>query len=264
MDMVANQIRLHTQCNARYVVNEPGGKQAMRKNSSDYKYYHFDELGSTVNPYRYIGKYRYYCGAETNLYSPGKRYDHADAGVFCQRDAAKDGLSYYAYTSGNVMRAVDPWGNVCMVDLYTNNGWFGTWIFEHSLLYFPGRCKDQRTAGLYPREDETNVRIPDDQHSEYPKIKRDGVVKERAKVRKCNNDPVFVMFIDQCIKEGKDSGVKWQYFPYNCWAWTRDMWACASAKYSAYEICVLMGGNPEICKGKANMPLMPIIIAGVQ
>ncbi len=66
--------------------------------------------GSTVNPYRYIGKYGYYYDTETNLYLLGKRYYDADAGMFCQRDEAKDGLSYYSYTSGLQMTAVDPWG----------------------------------------------------------------------------------------------------------------------------------------------------------
>lgn len=32
-------------------------------------------------------------------------------GKFTQRDTVKDGLSHYAYTSGQVMAAVDPCGN---------------------------------------------------------------------------------------------------------------------------------------------------------
>ena len=66
--------------------------------------------GSTVNPYRYVGRYGYYYDTETNLYLLGKRYYDADAGVFCQRDPAKDGLSWYAYTRGQVTKKVDPWG----------------------------------------------------------------------------------------------------------------------------------------------------------
>lgn len=41
----------------------------------------------------------------------GTRFYDPEAGVFTQRDKAKDGLSYYAYTSGQVMTAVDPWGH---------------------------------------------------------------------------------------------------------------------------------------------------------
>ncbi len=40
----------------------------------------------------------------------GKRFYDPEAGVFTQRDKAKDGMSYYAYTSGKVMTAMDPWG----------------------------------------------------------------------------------------------------------------------------------------------------------
>ena len=136
-----------------FYVREPNGELIMRKSGTDYKYYHFDELGSTlfltdangiqtdkyvynawgkvvsssgstVNPYRYIGRYGYYYDTETNLYLLGKRYYDADAGVFCQRDAAKDGLSYYAYTSGKVMRAIDPWGRIGCVKIGDNcYGW---------------------------------------------------------------------------------------------------------------------------------------------
>ncbi len=111
----------------------------MRQNGTDSKYYHFDELGSTlfltdvscvqtdkyvyntwgkvvsssgstVNPYKYVGRLGYYSDSGTGLLLLGSRFYDPEAGVFTQRDAAKDGLSYYAYTSGKVMTVVDPWG----------------------------------------------------------------------------------------------------------------------------------------------------------
>ncbi|MHB1459801.1 MAG: RHS repeat-associated core domain-containing protein [Armatimonadota bacterium] len=111
----------------------------MRLNGTDLKYYHFDELGSTLfltdangvqtdkyvynawgkvvsssgttaNPFKYVGRLGYYQDAGTGLYWVGTRFYDPDAGVFTQRDMAKDGLSYYAYTSGRSMVAVDPWG----------------------------------------------------------------------------------------------------------------------------------------------------------
>ncbi len=113
----------------------------MRKEGTDLKYHHFDELGSTlfltdangvqtdkyvynawgkvvsssgttVNPFKYVGRLGYYTHAEAGntLLLLGTRFYDPDAGVFTQRDAAKDGLSWYSYTSGQSMVAVDPWG----------------------------------------------------------------------------------------------------------------------------------------------------------
>ena len=66
--------------------------------------------GSTVNPYKYIGQLGYYSDSGTGLILLGSRFYDPEAGVFTQRDPVKDGLSYYTYTSGSVMTAVDPWG----------------------------------------------------------------------------------------------------------------------------------------------------------
>ena len=164
-----------------FYVREPNGELIMRKSGTDYKYYHFDELGSTlfltdangiqtdkyvynawgkvvsssgstVNPYRYIGKYGYYYDTETNLYLLGKRYYDADAGVFCQRDAAKDGLSYYAYTSGKEMTATDPWGKSVIGGML---GKLGTTLNEIAdelvckVLYSPCISRVKRQAEKY-------------------------------------------------------------------------------------------------------------------
>ena len=127
-----------------YYVREPNGVLVMRLNGTDKKYYHFDELGntlfltdangvqtdkyvynawgkvvsssgSTVNPYKYVGQLGYYSDAGTGLMLLGSRFYDPEAGVFTQRDAAKDGISYYAYTSGKVMVATDPWGRTSLL-----------------------------------------------------------------------------------------------------------------------------------------------------
>ena len=63
-----------------------------------------------------------------NLYLVCKRCYDADAGVFCQRDSAKDGLSRSvcgccAYNSGQVMTAVDPGGMFTLDDSCTSSGY---------------------------------------------------------------------------------------------------------------------------------------------
>ncbi|MHB1459800.1 MAG: RHS repeat protein [Armatimonadota bacterium] len=124
-----------------YKCNSATAAGDMRLNGTNLKYYHFDELGSTlfltdangvqtdkyvynawgkvvsssgttVNPFKYVGRLGYYTHAEAGntLLLLGTRFYDPDAGVFTQRDAAKDGLSWYSYTSGHSMVAVDPWG----------------------------------------------------------------------------------------------------------------------------------------------------------
>ena len=122
-----------------YYVREPNGELIMRLNGTDKKYYHFDELGSTlfltdangiqtdkyvynawgkvvssngstVNPFKYVGRYGYYHDSATGLYWLATRFYDPEVGVFTQRDTAKNGLSYYSYTSGRSMVTMDPWG----------------------------------------------------------------------------------------------------------------------------------------------------------
>ena len=136
---------------AYYYVREPSGELVMRKNGTDLKYYHFDELGSTlfltdtngiqtdkyvynawgkvvssngstVNPYKYIGKLGYYSDSGTGLMLLGSRFYDPEAGVFTQRDKAKDGRSHYSYSSGHPLTGVDPTGMIwCR---YQGSGWF--------------------------------------------------------------------------------------------------------------------------------------------
>lgn len=93
--------------------------------------------GSTVNPFKYVGRLGYYSDAGTGLMLLGSRFYDPEAGVIAQRDSAKDGLSYYAYTSGFPMVAVDPWGR----------DWT-TWDFVAHYLFGFGGTIDLADVGL--------------------------------------------------------------------------------------------------------------------
>jgi RHS repeat-associated protein len=121
----------------------PDGALIARKKGTDWSYYHYDELGSTVlltdgagnvtdrytydpwgniashigstndNPYLYIGAlgyYTHYQDSEFGLLHLGFRFYNPKIGRFTQLDPIKDGLNWYAYCDGNPLTSVDPWG----------------------------------------------------------------------------------------------------------------------------------------------------------
>ncbi len=65
-------------------------------------------VGSTVNPYRYVGKQGYYLDAESALMLLGVRYYGAANGLFLSRDL-EEGYGY-TYAADNPVRWVDPQG----------------------------------------------------------------------------------------------------------------------------------------------------------
>ena len=127
-------------------VREPNGALIARKAGTDRKYYHFDELGSTLfltdagavqtdkyvynafggvitrtgstnQPYQYIGQYGYYThwqDANMPLLQLGVRFYNPAAGIFTQRDPVLDGVNWYSYTHGLVISRVDPSGMFAM------------------------------------------------------------------------------------------------------------------------------------------------------
>ncbi len=66
--------------------------------------------GSTVNPYRYVGKQGYYLDAESALMLLGVRYYGAHVGQFLSLDPLMDGLNWYLYVNDNPLTRVDPQG----------------------------------------------------------------------------------------------------------------------------------------------------------
>lgn len=121
----------------------PGGSLIARKKGSDWRYYHFDELGSTRlltdatgsvtdeyvydsygslishtgttfdNPYQWVGAlgyYTHYQDPDFGLVQMGFRFYDTETGRFTQQDPIGDGINWYAYAGGNPVGAVDPWG----------------------------------------------------------------------------------------------------------------------------------------------------------
>jgi RHS repeat-associated protein len=121
----------------------PDGALIARRNGSDWRYYHYDELGSTRlltdssgnvtdtysydpwgnitshigstndNPYLYIGAlgyYTHYQDSEFGLLHLGFRFYDPKIGRFTQQDPIGDGLNWYEYVEGNPLAWADPYG----------------------------------------------------------------------------------------------------------------------------------------------------------
>jgi RHS repeat-associated protein len=121
----------------------PDGALIARRNGSDWRYYHYDELGSTRlltdgsgnvtdtysydpwgntishvgsttdNPYQYVGALGYYThwqSPDVKLLQLGFRFYDPEIGRFTQLDPIKDGLNWYEYNDSNPPAWTDPWG----------------------------------------------------------------------------------------------------------------------------------------------------------
>jgi RHS repeat-associated protein len=121
----------------------PDGALIARKKGTDWRYYHYDELGSTRlltdgsgnvtdtysydpwgnitshvgstndNPYLYIGElgyYTHYQDPEFGLLHLGFRFYDPKIGRFTQQDPIGDGLNWYEYVEGNPLAWADPYG----------------------------------------------------------------------------------------------------------------------------------------------------------
>lgn len=254
----------------------------MRLNGSDKKYYHFDELGNTLfltdangvqtdkyvynawgkvvsssgttaNPFKYVGRLGYYQDAGTGLYWVGTRFYDPDAGVFTQRDMAKDGLSWYSYTSGHSMVAVDPWGEAELVDVFYKN-WrsYSHTFISFKYLTFPQfqtnlhDTKLHHTVGIYYN---LNVQIPDNYETHYDTRDDPDYL---FYVRRINNDRLFEEFLYSCIK--MNYGRKYSFiFPtLVCTNYANLMWDCAGRKMYVFRQCmeksILTGKSEQECK----------------
>jgi RHS repeat-associated protein len=121
----------------------PDGALIARKKGVEWRYYHYDELGSTRlltdssgnvidqycydawgnvtshigsttdNPYQYVGALGYYTHwqcPDAKLLQLGFRFYNPEIGRFTQIDPIGDELSWYTYCGGNPLAYVDPWG----------------------------------------------------------------------------------------------------------------------------------------------------------
>jgi RHS repeat-associated protein len=68
------------------------------------------ESGVTPNPYRYVGRLRYYQMPGTGLYHVGHRQLATAAGRFLTVDPARDGGNWYGYVGGRSTVATDARG----------------------------------------------------------------------------------------------------------------------------------------------------------
>ena len=66
--------------------------------------------GTTVNPYKYVGRSRYYADDESDLMLLTFRYYDANLGRFITRDPASVGPNLYVYVNNNPLKYVDPNG----------------------------------------------------------------------------------------------------------------------------------------------------------
>jgi RHS repeat-associated protein len=127
---------------AVYYYREPSGALIARKSGSDWKYYHFDELGSTrvltdgdgektdtykydawgnvdhtfgttEQPYQYCGEWGYYThyqDANFKLLQLGVRFYDPEIGRFTQRDPVRHMSGAYVYSGANPVTRIDPLG----------------------------------------------------------------------------------------------------------------------------------------------------------
>gem|GEM_PF-858755 len=124
---------------------EPNGALIARVKDGDWRYYHFDALGSTKlltdgsgsvtdklaydsygsvishdryegsveQPYQYVGRYGYYTHyqePELRLVQTGMRFYDTETGTFTQRDPADNTGNTYSYAGSRPTVAVDPLG----------------------------------------------------------------------------------------------------------------------------------------------------------
>jgi len=137
----------------------PDGVLIARLKGSEWRFYHYDELGSTRlltdgsgsvtdrysydaygsvtshigsttdNPYQYVGAlgyYTHYQDPDFRLLELGFRFYDTESGRFTQLDPVGDGINWYAYAGGNPTAWVDPWGLWLGGDLWRGFvRWFG-------------------------------------------------------------------------------------------------------------------------------------------
>jgi len=126
----------------------PDGALIARNKGSEWRFYHYDELGSTRlltdgsgsvtdryaydaygsvtshigsttdNPYQYVGAlgyYTHYQDPDFGLLELGFRFYDPGIGRFTQLDPVGYGINWYAYAGGNPLAWVDPWGLIHVV-----------------------------------------------------------------------------------------------------------------------------------------------------
>jgi len=75
--------------------------------------WHHSTLGTTDNPYQYVGRYGYYTHYQEpsfGLMQLGVRFYDSETGRFTQRDPVQDGMNWYGYVGGNPLGRIDPGG----------------------------------------------------------------------------------------------------------------------------------------------------------
>jgi len=128
-----------------YYIREPGGELIARHNETDgWRYYHFDDLGSTriltdadgeiadwydydawgnvtdhegdtLQPYQFVGQLGYYTHCQDSsirFLQLGVRFYDPEIGRFTQRDPIRAGLTGYVYVEDKPSVLVDPTGLV--------------------------------------------------------------------------------------------------------------------------------------------------------
>ena len=126
----------------------PDGALIARSKGSEWRFYHYDELGSTRlltdgsgsvtdrysydaygsvtshigsttdNPYQYVGAlgyYTHYQDPDFRLLQLGFRFYDPEAGRFTQLDPVGYGINWYEYAGGNPLVWVDPWGLIHVI-----------------------------------------------------------------------------------------------------------------------------------------------------
>ncbi len=66
--------------------------------------------GTTVNPFKYVGRLGYYADADNGMMLLGARYYGSGVGRFWSVDPIRDGHNWYGYVRNNPTNATDPLG----------------------------------------------------------------------------------------------------------------------------------------------------------
>ena len=130
----------------------PQGEARALTNSAGtdtYRYTAYGELlgstGSTVNPFRYGGKFGYYTDVYSGLIIAGQRWYSPQLLRWLTRDPIhyERGVNLYEYVEGKPLRYVDPMGLDTVVIVESPNGWVGdhtgVWVDNNgdNVLYDP-------------------------------------------------------------------------------------------------------------------------------